>query len=281
MAPAREPVSATWLHVGAVGLWTPGRPDVAAWLAAQPGAGTTPPAAALLPAIVRRRTSLLTRAAVEAFGQCAAAAGVEAATVATVFGSAWGETSALQELLDQLYVADGSLSPIRFSGSVHNAASGHLSIATGNQGFTTSLAAGRDTVAMALCESLGLLAAGHPEVVAVFADIDPPTPLADRSGHCAPLAVALHLHRGLPGRPVLAHLAGPVPAGDAASPAKPRPFAHLDADAAAALAANPCAPALDLADAVLRQRKGRVDLGAWRVDVTFPAGHAHVAGGAP
>ncbi len=246
------------LYIGAVGLWTPGLPDAAAWRAGHRDPAAPLPAAALLAAAVRRRTSLLTRAAVEAFGQAAAEAAVDRSEIATVFVSAWGETSALQELLDQLHSDDGALSPIRFSGSVHNAASGHVSIATGNRGFTTSIAAGADSVAMGLLECMGLLHAGHREVIAVFADIDPPAPLADSSGHCAPLAVALHLHDGAAGRPVRGVLTQ-------LSDQEPLSTDVLLPDD---LRANPCAGALALADALLRRRGGLVALGgAWSVRI--------------
>jgi len=246
------------LCVSAVGLWTPGLPDAAAWLAGRRDPAALLPAAALLAPAVRRRTSLLTRAAIEAFAQAAAAAAVDRAEIATIFVSAWGETSALQELLDQLHGEEGSLSPIRFSGSVHNAASGHVSIAAGNRNFTTSIAAGWDSVAMGLCEALGLLHAGQAEVIAVFADIDAPSPLADSSGHCAPLAVALHLHDGTTGQPVRARLSRLLDTAAVAANDK------LDAD----LRANPCGGALAIADAILHGRGGPVALGgAWSVHV--------------
>lgn len=261
-----RPLDTAVLHVGGIGLWTPGLADPRAWLSGVADPAQTLPAAALLPAAVRRRTSLLTRAAAEVFAQAIAASGADPAEVATVFVSAWGETSALRELLDQLHGPDGTLSPIRFSGSVHNAASGNISIATGNRGFTTSLAAGPDSVAMGLCECLGLLAAGFAEVVAVFADLDPPTPLADRSGHCTPLAVALHLHAGRLDRPVLATLSG----------LDATPGMDASARLATGLYANPCAGAWVLADAVLRRSVGRIALGPagrgdWSVEVSAGA----------
>ena len=241
------------VHVGALGLWTPGFGDAAAWLQGLADPALTTPAATLLPAAVRRRTTLLTRAAVEVFGQVAA--GVEASTIPSVFGSAWGETSALQELLDQMHGPDGALSPIRFSGSVHNTASGQVSIATANRGWTTSLAAGTDTVAMGLLECLGVLAGGASEIIAVFADIDPPSPLADGSGHCTPLAVALHLHRGLPERKTLAILSElGFSSADPLPPCLPE-----------GLRDNPCGGALALCDAVLRGRSGLIQLGAWTI----------------
>ena len=252
------------MSVGAVAVTLPGFANAAAWLSQPPLAKPFAPEAAILPAAVRRRTTLQTRAAAEVFGQVLADSGADPRTISTVFGSAWGETSALLDILKQMHSDDGAVSPIRFAGSVHNTAAGLLSIATENHGFTTSVAAGHHTVAMALVECAGLLATGTPEVIVVFSDIDPPTPLADRSAHCVPFAVAiaLHLHDKLPARPSLAQLSNlRHGSGDT------RTLGAFSAD----LSANPCASALLLASAILRGQGGVVAVSAdreWTVEVS-------------
>ncbi len=251
------------MSVGAVAVTLPGFANAAAWLSQPPQAGPFSPGAAILPAAVLRRTTMQTRAAAEVFAQVLADSGADPRTIATVFGSAWGETSALLDILKQMHSDDGAVSPIRFAGSVHNTAAGLLSIATENHGFTTSIAAGYATVAMALVECAGLLATGTPEVIVVFSDIDPPAPLAASFEHCVPVAVAiaLHLHDQLDARPCLAQL---------------RNLRHGSWDTrslgafSADVSANPCASALLLASAILRGHSGTVAISAdreWTVDV--------------
>lgn len=251
------------MSVGAVAVILPGFANADAWLSQPPTSDVFAPAAAILPAAVRRRTSLQTRASAEVFAEVLQKSGADPRTVASVFGSAWGETSALIDILKQMHSEDGAVSPIRFAGSVHNTAAGLLSIATENQGFTTSIAAGPATVAMALMECVGLLATGTPEVIVVFSDIAPPSPLAGRAKNCVPfaIAIALHLHDQLTTRPVLAQLSDLRQDSQLQRP--PGVFA-------ADIAANPCASALQLASAILRKKSGAVVVsgdGLWRIDV--------------
>lgn len=183
------------MRVTGVGLWAPGFADAAAWRAGVADPSVARPGAPLIPARQRRRASLLTRALATALGEAAAQAGVDLATTATIFGSAYGEGATLGQLLSQRHEGDGALSPLRFAGSVHNTASGMVSIATGARGFTTSLAAGDDTLVACLDEAAGLLAAGHDAVAVVVGDEAPPAALIPAEQRCAPLAVALVLRR--------------------------------------------------------------------------------------
>lgn len=181
----------TSMFVTGVGLWTPSFASPGGFLRRE-GRAAGRPKAELLPPALRRRSSDLTRAMAEAAGQALAAAGTDPARVAAVFASAYGETKTMLELLAQLH-DDGVSSPIRFSGSVHNAASGYLSIGTKNRGFTTSLAAGPQTVAMALFEARCLLACDHREVLLVIGDATSPAPLIPQSEAFDTAAVALQL----------------------------------------------------------------------------------------
>lgn len=246
------------VYVAAAGLWLPGFGDAQSWSRSEPNVAVVAPTADILPAMIRRRASTLTRMAADAYAQ--ATAGCDRSAIATVVGSAWGETAALAELLEQMAEPDGQPSPTRFAGSVHNAASGQLSIVTGLQGFATSIAAGTATTAMTLLESLALLASGHRAVAAVLADIEPPRALAHYP--CANLAVALLLvadgDERMPQLRRLSHLQGE----DAVVP--PGWSAHI--------AANPCAGAARLCYAVLNGLPARVSLEpdggpGWAVDV--------------
>jgi len=120
----------------------------------------------------------------------------------------------------------------------------HLSV----RQTVVSVAAGAQTVAMALVEAAAWLATGAEDVVVVFAEAELP-----RGLQCPliyePLAVALHLAAD-PGRQDLALLAGPDPQGGApAVPAGPH-------------AGSPVASALAIAQAALRGEAATIALDA-------------------
>jgi hypothetical protein len=177
-------------RVTGVGLWMPGFPDAASWLAQRPVAGADAPP---VPGNQRRRSSLLVNMAAEVATQASRQAGVALSRLRIVVGSAFGELATMVSMLEERE-RDGVLSPLRFQNSVHNAAAGHLSIAHTNKSPAMSLAAGNDTVAMVLLEAMTLLALGGEDVIAVVAD--EPLPQAIRPGHHASaIAAALVLAR--------------------------------------------------------------------------------------
>ena len=79
------------LFVCGLGLWAPGYPDAQAFARRQADPSVVAPAGALFAPGMRRRTSLLTRAAAEAFAQAAREGGADLATVPSVYASAYGE----------------------------------------------------------------------------------------------------------------------------------------------------------------------------------------------
>jgi len=157
-----------------------------------------PPDTKLVQPMLRRRLSPLTAAMAHATAQAARASGADLGTIATVFGSTHGETSVLRDMLVQLTDEDAALSPIAFAGSVHNTAAGVVSISTNNHGFATSLGAGHDTLAACILEALGLMHAGHADVMVVVGDLSEPEPLVPEAQRAASLAAAFHLRRGGP-----------------------------------------------------------------------------------
>ncbi len=237
--------------IAGAGLWTPGFDSVAAFAAGARNEAALEPKAALLPSRLARRSSLLARSAIEALEQ--AAAGAALADLATVFVTAYGESQTLCALLEQL-CTDGVYSPARFSASVHNSASGLFTIAAKNRGFSTTLAAGADGVAMGLLEALALLEQRGGEVAVIFADEAPPEPFA-RAGF-ASLATALLLCAERPQRP-LGLLARLRPAEVESAPALP-----------AAFATNPAGHSLALLRALHEQRAGACALApGWLIDL--------------
>jgi hypothetical protein len=199
------------------------------------------PAAALLPARMRGRASPLTAMLAEVVELATRAAGVDPATLPSVFGSAYGEMHTTGALLAQLWAADAKLSPAKFQASVHNTAAAQLSIALHNASFTTSIAAGYDTVAMSLVEALGFLTRNPGQILVACAD-EAPNEVLQPGAAYPPLAAAF----------VLDNVAG-------------RGLARVELIAEQAAATfqrteNPVAPALRLAYAVLASRAAHVAL---------------------
>jgi hypothetical protein len=105
--------------------------------------------------------------------QATRGAGVDPGALPGVFGSAYGEMHTTLALLAQLWAAE-PLSPAKFQASVHNTAAAQLSIALGNRAFSTSLAAGHDTLAAVLLEARAWLAR-HPGLVLVACGDEAPS----------------------------------------------------------------------------------------------------------
>jgi len=157
---------ATRAHVLRWSAWSPGLEDAPAWerwaAAPAPLATEGHPAAAFLPAMLRRRCTPLTRLVLTAaFGALAEG---ERPRVRTVFATRHGSINESIELLHQV-VAQERLSPTKFSHTVHNAQAGLFCIAAGNRQASSSLAARADTFACGWLEAL------------TFLERDPATPV--------------------------------------------------------------------------------------------------------
>lgn len=184
-----------------VGMWTPAYADFDAWVAAglpddlhvhAAGADALGPPALLLHPRLRRRTSTLTRAAVTALEAALAGSGVTIDQVRFVLVSSFGEIETTVDLLAQLGEPGGPISPTKFHNSVHNTATGYLSIASGNNRESTALAGGPHNLEIGLLESLAGLAETGEDVVLLFAEELLPRPF-ERSDADPTFAVALHL----------------------------------------------------------------------------------------
>lgn len=237
-----------------IGLWLPGFADVAAWLGRARDASLPAPQGLAYDRVNRRRASGLGRALGDAVAQALQMAAVEPSRVAVVVGSSIGEAATMIGLLEQMFRTREPVSPAAFTVSVHNAASGLLSIAQRNTGFTTSLAADDDTPAAALLEGAGLIAAGHDAVVVACADEASPEGLLTSAPAWHMLAAAVVLRP--PDAQALARLWLPVDG----------PPTLPGADVPDELARNPQVGLLDVVDAALRRRAGvlRLDRGGGR-----------------
>lgn len=213
------------------------------------------PGAALLPARMRGRASPLTAMLAEVVQQATHSAGVDAATLPSVFGSAYGEMNTTGALLAQLWAAGAQLSPAKFQASVHNTAAAQLSIALHNASFTTSIAAGHDTVAMSLIEATSWLARNPGRILVACAE-EAPNEVLQPGAAYPPLAAAFVLDNASGCGLARIELLLPTDAS-----ALDRPHVGGDAE-------NPIAAAVTLARAVLASQSTHVALhGGYRVRV--------------
>ncbi|GAA0890125.1 beta-ketoacyl synthase chain length factor [Rhodanobacter soli] len=185
------------VHVEGVGLWSPQLADFAALRALL--AGTTPsvppprPAAASLPANERRRAPESVLLAIEAAGQAVAMSRRDAATLACVFASAHGDQAITDYMCATLAQAPTELSPIRFHNSVHNAAVGYWTIATGCHASSTAICAQRASFGAALLEAASQVLAEQRPVLLVCSDTAGGGPLAEVTGCTQAFGCALVL----------------------------------------------------------------------------------------
>jgi hypothetical protein len=237
-------------------MWIDGFPSCAAWIGGVPDPASPRPRGLALDRMDRRRASMLSRAIADAAAEAIADAAVDPSSVPAVIGSSIGEATTMIGLLDQMFRKRESVSPAAFTMSVHNAASGLMSISSGNRGFTTSLAADDDTPMAALLEAAGVvLTTGRPVLVAC-ADESPPANLVPAhlmhdmlaaavvlapSYHQGPLRAQLRLRAGMPATLAPVLLPG-------------------------RLERSPQVGLLDLVLAVLGGARGRLRLNRWRED---------------
>lgn len=178
--------------------WTPGVSTPEEWQEWAVGkraiadAPDSPPVD-FIPAMQRRRLSRLSRLSLAAAYSCAGSD----YQLPAVFASRHGEIHRTLGLLSDL-AQDEPLSPMAFSLSVHNTASGLYSIATGNTAPSTAIAAGADTLPMAIIEAMGQLQR-HDEVMVVYAEEPLPDEYSQFADNDNSTLLGLALRLGKPG----------------------------------------------------------------------------------
>ena len=187
------------VSIHAVGLVCPGIDN---WSAAQPilqgltRAESRPvviPVYARLPATERRRVGVSVKLALAVAEQLFANSTVSPAEAATIFTSSGGDGENCHILCEALAQAQPSLSPTRFTNSVHNAPAGYWGIAAQSRPASSSLCAYDASFAAGLIEA-AVYAQYEPEPVALIAyDIAYPEPLNGKRHISSPAAIALLL----------------------------------------------------------------------------------------
>jgi len=178
-----KPVAELTAYLAGIGLLGPGLADwksaaeiLSGRLSYQP-APTVLPVAALLPPAERRRVGAVVKLAL-AIGQAAAsAAELDPATLITVFSSSTGDGHNCHYLCETLASSDRHISPTRFHNSVHNAAAGYWSIATGATAPSNVLGAFDASFGAGLLEAMAQVMAEQQPVLLLSYDGDYAEPL--------------------------------------------------------------------------------------------------------
>jgi hypothetical protein len=173
------------LHVGVRGIgllgpglvhWTAGA-NVLRGIAPYVAANTVLPPPERLPPAERRRSGACVKLAMAVADQAVAQAGFDPSTLATVFTSSSGEGSNCHVLCETLATAQPMVSPIRFTNSVHNAASGCWHIAVASRASSTSLCAFDGSFGAGLIEAATSVVVQGQPVLMVASDSPYPEPL--------------------------------------------------------------------------------------------------------
>jgi hypothetical protein len=146
--------------VDGAALWSPRLPGLAyaARVFRGEAAPMEPPAPRPSPGVLaaaeRRRAPDTVAIALAVAAEACAAAGADPATLPSVFASREGDLAISDYMCATLAREPRAISPTKFHNSVHNAASGYWTIATGCHAPATSLSAHRETYAAGLLEAL-------------------------------------------------------------------------------------------------------------------------------
>lgn len=257
------------VYIEAVGLmapglqgWSMGAPVLAGESPYLPNE-LTPYAPELLPANERRRATPVIRLAFRTAEDAMSGTRRPASGLATVFGSADGDTDVMNRINHALTLPARALSPTDFHNSVHNAPAGYWSIAVGSRLPSTSLAAYDASFAASLIEAAALLLGdGIGTLLAVY-DVRMPVPLYEKCPIEEPFGVALVLTPE-PGEQTLARMTFEQTSAVHTTMTNP--------ELEKLRLANPAARALPLLELLARRASGGVHLPAQDGTLTLTLG---------
>ena len=212
------------------------------------------PSASVLPPNERRRSSDIVRWAVQVAQEAMEQAGADADELATVFVSSGGDTAVLDRLCTALATPQRVISPTLFHHSVHNAAAGYWSIATGSQQSSTALCCYDSSFCAGLLEAAATASLEERSVLLVAYDLPPPPPLHAALPLPAGFAAAFVL-TGIPAQQNIAQLDLNL-SQDRSGEATRMDDAQLEA----LRSGNPAARSLPLLAAVARHHAGLIRL---------------------
>lgn len=176
-------------------------------------------------------------------------AGVDPATLPSVFASSHGDTQITDYMCRELSVG-APLSPTRFHNSVHNAAGGYWTIAVGSMHGSNSISGGEDSFLYGLLEAATQCVTRQGPVLLAAYDLAAPAPLSSVCAISASFGTALVLGPLKTPRSVARLALVPGPAGQELI------VATIPAACSALHAGNPAARALPLLSSVARKAAG-------------------------
>jgi hypothetical protein len=166
------------LYVEGIGFWASRLPgwDVAREVlrgdAKPPDAVATRPAPSLLPPAERRRAPDTVAVSLEVAARACESAGRDPKLLPSVFACTNGDLHISDAICDTLAKTPTLVSPIRFHNSVHNAAAGYWTIATGCMKPYTAVSAHGFTFGQGLLESAAQVMCEETPVLYVAYDIE-------------------------------------------------------------------------------------------------------------
>jgi hypothetical protein len=138
---------------------------------------TVLPSPAILPAAERRRCGAIVKVTLATGLEAIAAAGLDAATLPTVFSASGGDGETCHTICETLATAERQISPTRFHNSVHNAAAGYWSIATRAMATSSVLSAYNASFCAGLLEAVTQVTVDGTRTVLLACDTPYPEPL--------------------------------------------------------------------------------------------------------
>jgi hypothetical protein len=170
-------------YIGGLGVLGPGLSNWSETAAVLTGRQAYQPAPtvlalpAILPAAERRRTGRVVKLALGVALQATSQAGENPGGLASVFSSSGADGHNCHEICQALSLAGREISPTRFANSVHNAAAGYWSIATGAMAESNVLCAFDASFGAGLLEALAQVVVDQLPVLLVAYDSEYPPPL--------------------------------------------------------------------------------------------------------
>jgi hypothetical protein len=256
-APLNLPTAMPTRYIEGVALWAPTLPGWELARAAFRGEGRSAdparrPSPELLPVAERRRAPDTVALALEVASHAVAQSCVDPRDLSSVFTSAHGDLAINDYLCRTLLEAPNSISPTKFHNSVHNAASGYWTIATGCMRPSIAMSAFECSFAAGLLEALTQSAAEDSPVLLVGYDVAACGALISTNDSRGLLAVALVIVPRRSERTV-AESEWTLTKGQTAPVA-------LRSEAALPLASNAMADALPLFEMLARGETGAVTM---------------------
>lgn len=170
-------------YIDGIGLLGPGLagwPAACAILTGQKAyqhASTQLPAPNALPPAERRRCGPIVKLSLAVGYEAADSAGLDVAVLPTVFSASGGDGGNCHAICEMLASDDREISPTRFHNSVHNAAAGYWSIATGSLQPASVLCAHDGSFGAGLLEALAQVVVDNTPNLLIACDTTYPEPL--------------------------------------------------------------------------------------------------------